>query len=296
MISRSFGLLVQLLGSLIGVGYLASYVFNALLAKRQGKNPVLWFFLSYPFGPLVSIYLYRSLKRAERVDAQKTQAKEAEGIRKKEELAAGHVRKEIIRKKELEQQEESRRQQEESRRVAAFHADYRNSRFKRPPKDFNEWKKTSADFSLLLRLLKCIEDGLKDSEVAPNFPVKGKEVVFLDTFGTVTNHDGTVQGDWGDVYITNKRVVVDGQEKTLEWTFSQMINFNALDLSRTAFFKSTDQPVVKGVLLSGPGDWFEFRFFLKAAFDAAKFPIADQIRALAVETRGYEEQKPSQDD
>ena len=120
MNSESIRQLLGIIGGLLGIPYVASYAFNPILAKRLGKNPVLWFFLSYPLGPLVTIFLYRSLKRTVRIEVQKALAREAEAIRKQEELAAGHARKEIIRKKEFEQQEEGRRrqleQQEETRR------------------------------------------------------------------------------------------------------------------------------------------------------------------------------------
>ena len=312
---------MQLFGSLIGVGYPASYVFNAVLAKRQDKNPVLWFFLSFPLGPLVTIYLYRSANR------------------KNEELAAAHVRREIIRNKELEQQEEAKRrqleQQEESRRwqeairakeleqknesareweamkakiaeqheedrlkraesqrVEAFNADYMNSRFKRFPKNLDEWVETSQDYSLLTRLLSCVSEGRGDSLEAPNFPTKVKEVVFLQMHCYLTDNLGTRAAVYGDVYVTNKRVVFHGRERIIEWNFSKMISYEPFDSKKAAVFNCTDRRVVKGVCL-GNQDWFKFRFFLQVAFESAKGSVAELVTAIAAKSQEYDQQKPS---
>jgi len=263
MSSDSIRQVLGIFGGLLAVPYMASYVVNAVLAKRQGKNPVLWFFLSYPLGPLVSIYLYRSLKRAEVRDAQNEQAIESEAR---------------ATKLEVEQ--------------IVFYTAYGNSRYNRPPRNNDEWSRTSDDYHKLLKLLQSVSEGRKDSKEAPNFPLKGTEVVFLKTMGMLTDRTGGYL-DIGHVFVTNKRIVFDGEEKLLEWAFSKMFGYECIDLQEMIVIKSTDQPSPKVISFGHHADdWFKFQFFLNAAFESAKGSISELVTSVAVKSQEYDLQKP----
>ena len=279
-----FGVLVAFPHSIpyfLILAYIASIFVNPALAVDLKKDPITWFFLSFPLGVVGTFYLLNE-KQIRNDDADREQESE-ERARKQAEEAA-----EKARRQAQESEERARRQAE----VEAYVASFSNSRFKRNPIDFEEWQRTEHDLSTLARLVNTVSEGRLDSRESPHFPVRAKEVVFLEMVSSLTNHDGTSNDDSGMVYMTNFRILFIGEQKTVEWPFNKMISFGIKDLKQTAVFKCTDQPVVKGVQLSKK-DWFKFQFFLNVAFDTAKRPISEVVAEISTKLDSYHLQKPS---
>jgi len=312
-----FGVLVAFPHSIpyfLILAYIASIFVNPALAVDLKKDPITWFFLSFPLGIVGTFYLLiekqnrnDDLDREREIgESERKQAKEAaeKARRQAEERARRQTQEseERARRQTQESEERARRQTQESEEseerarrqaeVEAYVSSFSNSRFKRNPVSFEEWQRTEHDLSTLVRLVNTVSEGRLDSRESPNFPVKAKEVVFLEMASSLTNHDAKSNDDSGMVYMTNFRILFVGVQKTVEWPFNKMISFAVKDLKQTAVFKCTDQPVVKGVQLSKE-DWFKFQFFLNVAFDMAKRPLSEVVVELSTKLDSYLLEKPS---
>ena len=301
-----FGVLVAFPHSIpyfLILAYIASIFVNPALAVDLKKDPITWFFLSFPLGIVGTFYLL--IEKQNRNDDLDREREIGESERKQAKEAAEKARRqaeERARRQTQESEERARRQTQESEEseerarrqaeVEAYVSSFSNSRFKRNPVSFEEWQRTEHDLSTLVRLVNTVSEGRLDSRESPNFPVKAKEVVFLEMASSLTNHDAKSNDDSGMVYMTNFRILFVGDQKTVEWPFNKMISFAVKDLKQTAVFKCTDQPVVKGVQLSKE-DWFKFQFFLNVAFDMAKRPLSEVVVELSTKLDSYLLEKPS---